>query len=277
MTIQTTPYTSFGYDPTTQLYLPFKVGPRQTDPVNNEEYALLRTGGDFQEIAGQPAGNVTGTTTDLFPSIDMSAYSFAILQLSGIWTMTLQAQWSNDNVNFVAGETGPIGAVGASTLITVNGMYILPKYGRYLRVRPSVFTSNASCVGLLECYTQISPEVLTTIFAIQSGTWTVQPGNTVNTSPWLVARNNNNFVQAAGGGLTIGKASPGWLDSGMITAAGTVGLTVYDNAAAAAGTPLLVIPANPTVGTRFPVEGWAKNGIASGGVANCPGVTFFYA
>ena len=113
--------------------------------------------------------------------------------------------------------------------------------------------------------------------ATQSGTWTVQPGNTANTTPWIVSGANNNATQAANtAGNVIVKGSPGLLVGAIVTATGTVGLSVFDNASTNAGTLLLVIPANPTVGQLFPVNGWAKVGIVSAGVVNCPAVTFFF-
>lgn len=79
-------------------------------------------------------------------------------------------------------------------------------------------------------------------------------------------------------GNVVVKASAGALYSATITATGTAGLNIYDNASTNSGTILLAIPANATVGTiySFPAGQPAANGIVSNGVANCPAVTFAY-
>ncbi len=85
------------------------------------------------------------------------------------------------------------------------------------------------------------------------------------------------FTQAANtAGVVVGKASPGKLWSATVTTLGTAGLIIYDNASAASGTILLSIPASAAVGTiyNFTNGAPAALGIVSGGVLNCPAVTF---
>ena len=224
----------------------------------------VATKAGYSSMTGLTAGALNA---DLVPSTDVSQYSRLSLQVTGTWSGTLTSAFSNDGVNFVSAAIIPIDGVNTFTIprltFTVNDIYSIPVRGQFFRCRMTSYTSGTA-TGTLGLFTTTTALEELVAFAQQS------------TSPWIVSGSNNNFVQAAGGGLTVGKASAGLLVGGIVTATGTVGLTVYDNASAASGTQLLVIPANPTVGQLFPVNGWAKNGITSGGVANCPGVTFFF-
>jgi hypothetical protein len=59
----------------------------------------------------------------------------------------------------------------------------------------------------------------------------------------------------------------------IVIATGAGAGTFYDNASAASGNKLLVIPANAAVGTIYTVEAPAANGIYYDGITNSPGVT----
>lgn len=72
------------------------------------------------------------------------------------------------------------------------------------------------------------------------------------------------------------KASAGYLAGALVTSAGTVALSIYDNASAASGTPIGYIPANPTAGTFYPFNMPDANGIVAGKVNNSSGVTLAF-
>jgi hypothetical protein len=89
--------------------------------------------------------------------------------------------------------------------------------------------------------------------AAQSGTWTVQPGNTANTTPWLstISQGGNSAIVSAGGALTVDGSAVTQPISGTITAnIGTSGslaldatlakLTVSQGAATGTNTQALV-------------------------------------
>lgn len=241
---------------------------------SGDQYVL----GNFTEMASLSAG---GLSADLVPSTDVSAYRCGVVHITGTYSGVLTFTCSNDNTNFVDVQFYNIATASANnagySTASSGVMLAVPISFRYFRVRMTAYTSG-SATGTLELYTTPPPLILSTISSLQSGAWTVQPGNTPNTTPWLVTGSNNNGVQAANtAGNVVIKGSAGLLQGAMITATGTVGLTVYDNATTNSGTPVLVIPANPTVGQLYPVNGWCKNGIVSAGVTNCPGVTFFFA
>jgi len=147
--------------------------------------SVLKVKGDFSEQASLTAGSLNA---DLVPATDVSAYKSAILMLSGAWVGTLTVQGSNDNFN---NETFTIACVRLDGVGPIAGTFTsnvpiyIPIACRYLRVRMTSYTSGAAN-GVLEQYT-FPLNVFPGVQAVsQSGTWTVQPGNTANTTAWLV-------------------------------------------------------------------------------------------
>ncbi len=168
------------------------------------------------EIAGQAAANVTGTSTDLIPSTDVTGYTVAVLQLTGTWSMTLQAQQCNDNATFlqtqfISAQTQITNAAIISTT-TTNGMFIIPISGRYLRIRPSVWSSNASCVGTLELYSTPPPFVL----ALMASSVNLAPQTTGGTTTFhlisAASTNATNIKNSAGQvyGYEFSNNDTGW-------------------------------------------------------------------
>jgi hypothetical protein len=84
-------------------------------------------------------------------------------------------------------------------------------------------------------------------------------------------------VSASGGVVTV-KAGAGRLHKIIVTVATTTtAVTVYDNASAASGTVLAVIPAAATAGTVYDINLPALNGITVNGAAAAGSLTFGYA
>jgi hypothetical protein len=136
----------------------------------------------FLEMASLTA---SALNADLVPSTEVSAFKWFSLHVTGTWSGTLTVQGSNDNVNFTNAfifSVAPTGSFNAN--ITANGIYNGPINFRYLRVHMTAYTSGTAN-GVLELYT-LSPGLTPTLYTLQDGTWTVQPGNTANTTPWLV-------------------------------------------------------------------------------------------
>jgi hypothetical protein len=136
------------------------------------DQSAVKTKTDFLEIAGQGAGNVTGTSTPIILAQDVSLYKAWSFQMTGSWSMTLQVQFSNDNASWFPIFFRNVFGVGAISGITGNGLYTGPICGRYMRIIPSAWTSNASGVGVLELYTVMTGD-FPGIQATQSGTWTI--------------------------------------------------------------------------------------------------------
>ena len=77
-------------------------------------------------------------------------------------------------------------------------------------------------------------------------------------------------------GTTAVKASAGRFVIATVTASSTGILTFYDNASAASGTVLLVIPASPTAGTIYSVNLPFVNGLTVVAAASTSSVTIGY-
>jgi hypothetical protein len=73
----------------------------------------------------------------------------------------------------------------------------------------------------------------TSVTATQSGTWTVQPGNTANTTPWLasLSQGGNTAGVTAGGALKIDGSATTQPVSGTVTSVPKTacGTTAYDS------------------------------------------------
>ena len=178
-TANTTPWLASDHDGTTKAQ-------NTTSTGTNSNGAARLVAGAYQEVAGQGTGVVNGINTDLFPSTDVSAYKWLSLQIAGTWSGTLTFQGSNDNVNFQSVVLSTLAANPTSaTNTTSNNIFFGTVSYRYLRVRMTSFTSNTSLVGTLELYTSSSAFAISAV--TQNGTWTAQPGNTQNTTPWLVS------------------------------------------------------------------------------------------
>jgi hypothetical protein len=230
-------------------------------------------------------GEQTGLTVNalnaaLVPATDISAYAAWSLHIQGTWTGILSFQGSDDNNQYVpvfaALQTTSGGVPLVATTTIINGLFFGVRAYRYLRVIMSSYTSGTA-TGTLELFTTAPPSLVSIVTAYQSGTWTMQPGNTQNTTPWLIAGPTLTAAQAANtAGNVVVKGSAGALWNAVITALGTAGLDIFDNASTNTGTKLLSIPASAPVGSIYGFPGGqpAANGIVSAGVTNCPGVTF---
>lgn len=134
----------------------------------------------------------------------------------------------------------PTGASTESTLSTLNGKVTACNTGAV------VLTTSTAEIGNVKNSGTFATQ------AAQSGTWTVQPGNTANTTPWLTSEQAATsggatpykLISAATTNATSVKASAGQLY--MITASnvgsGVAFLKIYNKASA------------PTVGTDTPVH-----------------------
>lgn len=243
--------------------------------VMASDQSPMKGKGDFTEIAVAGPGTVNGLNTDLIPSTDVSAYKWLSLHITGSFALTYTFQCSNDGVNFVSitlyNNANPGYYNGSSYSTATNIVWTGPIIFRYLRIRVTTFTSNASLAGILELYTYPANSTITNLL--------VYPGNLANTTPWLFAGANANATAAANAGTGNAiKASAGALWSVIVTALGIAAMTFYDNAAAASGTILLSIPANAAVGTiyNFPGGAPAVNGIYADQLASAPNVTISY-
>jgi hypothetical protein len=161
--------------------------------------------GDFTEQASLSAGSLNA---DLVPATDVSAYKWLSLHINAnAYSGTLTFQCSNDNSNWVNTDLCIAGSATYSTTTTATNVLVHgPVAFRYFRVRMTVYTSGTA-QGTLELYTNAT---MTPFIGIgsngssvsQTGTWTVQPGNTQNTTPWLVNTPSSDITVFASGAQT---------------------------------------------------------------------------
>lgn len=88
---------------------------------------------------------VTVVNNDLFASIDVSAYKYISLQLTGTWVGTVSFQGSNNNGTFediVVQNTGIVLAPYVLTM-TGNGGVKIPVLFKFLRIRVTAYTSGS--------------------------------------------------------------------------------------------------------------------------------------
>lgn len=236
-----------------------------------------RIQGDFTEQALLSAGSLNA---DLVPSTDVSAYKWLSIHINtNAYSGTLSFQGSNDNSNWlnVLGTSPNSGGI-TSTTSSTNILYSIPVVFRYFRIRMTSYTSGTA-QGTLELYT--TPSALPSAQAVQNGTWTVQPGNTPNTTAWLAMPSGatSAVIAAGAAGPTVIKASAGIFYGALITSVGAGAPLGYDNASAASGSILSAMAASAAVGTRdTPPSVGSKfaNGLTFAGGATMPAMTIFY-
>lgn len=139
---------------------------------------------------------VSALNGDVVASVDVSAYTAVSFQLTGTWVGTVTFQGSNDNTNFVSVSAIPVSVATTAPVQTATavGGYLIPVQAKFIRIRVTAYTSG-TVAGAGFAYTNAPQDVggrnvsvQGTAAVTQSGTWTVQPGNTANTTPWLVAQ-----------------------------------------------------------------------------------------
>src|SRR5260221_423943 len=195
------------------------------------DQAAVKGKGDFVEQASLTAGSLNA---DLVASTDISDYEWMVLHLNGnAYVGTLTFAYSNDNVNFISLQAYNLvsdnAASGATTTTATSGMFGFFKKGRYLRIRMTGYTSGAA-QGTLEKYTIAPPYAFSLLSVAQSGTWTVQPGNTQNTTPWLIQGPTTTGTQAANTAAnTVIKGSAGALWAEAFRQRERAGLMIFYN------------------------------------------------
>lgn len=153
---------------------------------------------------------VTGSITALNDTveIDTNGCATTAFQISGTWAGTITFEATINDLTWFSKTAVPHSGAGAnSTTTTANTQLIVNTSGvAKFRLRRSVATSGTATVHIRASagpafVTPISANINNFLVAAgQTGTWTVQPGNTANTTPWLSTINqggNSAQVSAA--------------------------------------------------------------------------------
>jgi hypothetical protein len=190
-----------------------------TSTVQGPGTAGTPTGGVLT-IQGDPAGTpvpITGSISATNPSVGATGAS---VPASGTY---LGVNNGGTLIGAVADSSGRQIVAGAGTAGSAAG---------------GVLTVQGSASGTAIPVSG-SVTVSGTVAATQSGTWTVQPGNTANTTPWLstISQGGNAATVSAGGALKVDGSAATQPVSGTVTAnAGSGTFTVSGTVTANAGT-----------------------------------------
>lgn len=114
--------------------------------------------------------------------------------------------YNTSPVTLTTGQAGWVQCSDAGALVTSSTVS-----GTVTAAQATAANLNATVVGTGTFATQ----------AAQTGTWTVQPGNTANTTPWLVQLAGQSFVNITTNADTNVKASAGTFVGIVVNTAGT--------------------------------------------------------
>lgn len=161
-----------------------------------------------------PVSATASLTTSTCPGsgcvvLNVGGYGGATIQITGTWSGTVTFEGSTDGTTPANGTYASLQGWSA-TSTTANGLWMGPVGGvKYLRVRFSTASSGTAVVTLMASLDgsalalTVTPSGAISVTqgtvpwvvsnagtfatqAAQSGTWTVQPGNTQNSTAWLV-------------------------------------------------------------------------------------------
>lgn len=232
-------------------------GSAVTQPVSGTVAVTQSTSPWVSNITQFGSTNVstgTGAGGAGIPRVTVSNDSNVLATQSGTWTATVtQATAANLNATVVGTVTANIGTTNGLALDTsVNGILVTQGsstsgekgpliQGAVTTAAPTYTTGQTDPISLTTAGavrvdgSGVTQPVSGTVAATQSGTWTVQPGNTANTTPWLATINQggNSAAVTGANALKVDGSAVTQPVSGTITAnAGTGNFTVVQATAA---------------------------------------------
>lgn len=108
-------------------------------------------------------GSAAALNGDVIASTDVSGYQTITVQLSGTWSGSVRAQFSNDNSTFTdavyVDPTSP--STGALINMTTNGLRAFQVMGRYFRLRATSYSSG-TITGTVLCSPNVTAALLQT-------------------------------------------------------------------------------------------------------------------
>lgn len=217
--------------------------------------------GNNAQIVSPASKNVNFTTTGpvntvLVGPIDISNFSSFVVDMntfsgtgSPAWRMQLSGDGSTWRTLAYEVTNNPNGAPTTTDGTSTGSVGGPLQNERYFRIIQSAGTSTSVSGTVRFSSDNWTPRSIyaslvgtPAVASQQSGTYTVQPGNTQNTTPWFVEERNSYSHLAANATTTI-KSGAGKLHSITINTLGVADtITVYDNTAGS-GTVIAVINA----------------------------------
>jgi len=176
----------------------------------------------------------------------------ALLFLLPISQITSIAQAADNAVTLTAGSgvimrTRDIGAGVQSPYNILGDIAGAAIYGTAGAANTNVITVQGIASGVAQPVTMTSTTITGTVAATQSGTWTVQPGNTANTTAWLVTGTGGTFPATQSGTWTVQPGNTAnttpWLSS--ISQGGNTASVKAASTAPIATDPAVVVSISP--------------------------------
>lgn len=235
--------------------------------------SLAAIEGAYQELV-----LASGTTANQFimPATIVSRSKAFSLQLTGVWSATVQVQVSNDGVNYINQTVMSLNTpTGGASNITSTGLYIGPVSTKWMQIQITAFTSG-TVTGVVEFYSHPFGPIAQLIAA---GSATI--GNVgINAGTNSIGRlNAASTVSVAAGTAanTVVKGSPGILYGVFASTAAAGGGQLFDNASTPTGTPIAFAPSAIGYDTGIPSVGInCVNGIVLQGSATNPALTIMF-
>ena len=166
----------------------------------HEELANISSGSSTTAISINC--RVTGTQTALIPTVESTGALWVSdaggsLTVDGTVAATQSGTWNIGTVTTLTGITNVVHVDDNAGSLTIDNAALSVTGGGVEATALRVTIASDSTGVLSVDDNGGSLTVDGTVAATQSGTWTVQPGNTANTTPWLVTD-----TPATSGGLT---------------------------------------------------------------------------
>jgi hypothetical protein len=129
------------------------------------------------------------TTAANLAQTEVSNYRWVAVQINSQGTSSsVTFQGSNDGTNWtsmtLADQTNSTNAAAISTSAASGKIWHGPISCRYFRIAVAGISAGTTA-GVIEFFSAPGAMHSLGVVAVQSGTWTLQPGNTANTTPWL--------------------------------------------------------------------------------------------
>lgn len=240
-------------------------------------------------VSGTVTANLSATDNAVLDTIETNT-DFGAVVGGGVEATALRVTLASDSTGLISVDDnggsltvdGTVAATQSGTwnITNISGTVSLPT-GAATAANQSTSNTHLSTLAGAVSGTEMQVDIVSgTVAATQSGTWTVQPGNTANTTPWLVndrpdtsgGLSMSKTVSAASTNATSVKGSAGqvYAVQCMNTNASPRYLKLYDKASAptvGTDTPVktLTIPGN-TAGAGL-VLNWDKGLVFSNGIA----------
>jgi hypothetical protein len=201
--------------------------------------------------------SISASLTALNDAVTLSSNGTSTwgVQITGTWVGVVSFQGTKDGTNWYSIVCFPHSGTGTNVTSTSGNTQVMCPVGNSTQVR-AIRTTATSGTAVVSIVASAGPSVMQVYqlnanslltAASQTGTWTVQPGNTPNTTPWYV-QNKGSYNRIVTATTTTVKSGAGVLKRLCIgTLVNGTSITVYDNTTNAAPIISIIAPPNGSV------------------------------